>query len=164
MGRVIRTPRNVYILDELQGEKCCIGQIDEGCLWHKRLCHLSFCILVKSNRTQVERYAQNFKTNKHYLRILPIWETNKLQVKIILNIKTTRAFSCVSMYTNNNTNPTRWKVFYFLYWWLYRMIWVSFLREKLKALETFTSFKALVENETILRIKCLRLDRGGEFT
>ena len=28
----------------------------------------------------------------------------------------------------------------------------------------FKAFKALVENETNLKIKCLRLDNGGEFT
>jgi transposase InsO family protein len=45
-----------------------------------------------------------------------------------------------------------------------RMVWVSFLKEKSEALDTFKSFKALVENESDLRIKCLRSDRGGEFT
>ena len=28
----------------------------------------------------------------------------------------------------------------------------------------FKDFKALVENETTLKIKCLRSDNGGEFT
>jgi hypothetical protein len=45
-----------------------------------------------------------------------------------------------------------------------RMTWVSFLRNKSEAFEKFKSFKALVENETDLKIKCLRSDNGGEFT
>ena len=45
-----------------------------------------------------------------------------------------------------------------------RMIWVAFLREKCEALEKLKSFKAMAENETSLKIKCLRSDRGGEFT
>jgi transposase InsO family protein len=45
-----------------------------------------------------------------------------------------------------------------------RMTWVTFLKEKYEAFEKFKSFKALVENETDLKIKCLRSDRGGEFT
>lgn len=44
------------------------------------------------------------------------------------------------------------------------MVWVFFLKEKSEVLYTFKSFKILVENESDLRIKCLRLDRGGEFT
>jgi hypothetical protein len=45
-----------------------------------------------------------------------------------------------------------------------RMAWVKFLKEKSKAFEKFKAFKALVENETSLKIKCLRSDRGGELT
>jgi hypothetical protein len=44
-----------------------------------------------------------------------------------------------------------------------RMTWVMFLKEKYEAFEKFKAFKALVENETDLKIKCLRSDRGGEF-
>jgi len=44
-----------------------------------------------------------------------------------------------------------------------RMTWVSFLRNKFEAFEKFKSFKALVENDTDLKIKCLRSDNGGEF-
>jgi hypothetical protein len=36
-----------------------------------------------------------------------------------------------------------------------------FLKEKYEAFEKFKSFKALAENETYLKIKCLRSDRGG---
>lgn len=37
VGKVIMAPGNVYILDEIQGEKCYIRQNDEGWLRHKRL-------------------------------------------------------------------------------------------------------------------------------
>ena len=45
-----------------------------------------------------------------------------------------------------------------------RMTWVTFLKEKSKEFEKFKAFKALVENEIDFKIKCLRSDRGGEFT
>ena len=45
-----------------------------------------------------------------------------------------------------------------------RMMWVSFLKENSKAFEQFKIFKNRVENEFDVKIKCLRLDRGGEFT
>jgi len=45
-----------------------------------------------------------------------------------------------------------------------RMAWVCFLKEKLEALNKFKAFKTLVENEKETKIKCPRLDNGGEFT
>ena len=46
----------------------------------------------------------------------------------------------------------------------FRMMWVAFLKEKSEAFEKFKIFKAKVENESRLKLKCLRSDRGGEFT
>ena len=40
----------------------------------------------------------------------------------------------------------------------------SFLKKKSEAFECFKIYKELVENETDLKIKCLRSDNGGEFT
>ena len=42
--------------------------------------------------------------------------------------------------------------------------WVYFLFEKSEAFSLFKNFKSLVEKETGTYIKCLRTDRGGEFT
>lgn len=46
----------------------------------------------------------------------------------------------------------------------YRMAWARFIKEKLEALDKFKAFKVMDENEINLKIKCLRSDRGGEFT
>ena len=45
-----------------------------------------------------------------------------------------------------------------------RMMWVAFLKEKFEAFDKFKIFKNRVENESNMKIKCLRSDRGGEFT
>jgi hypothetical protein len=45
-----------------------------------------------------------------------------------------------------------------------RMTWASFLRNKYEAFENFEAFKAIVENEIDMKIKCLRSDNGGDFT
>jgi transposase InsO family protein len=45
-----------------------------------------------------------------------------------------------------------------------RMIWVSFLKEKSEDFKKFKDLKAHVENETNIKIKCLRSDNGWEFT
>ena len=44
------------------------------------------------------------------------------------------------------------------------MVWLGLMKHKDEAFEKFQSFKALVENESNYKIKCLRSDRGGEFT
>jgi transposase InsO family protein len=44
------------------------------------------------------------------------------------------------------------------------MTCVCFLKKKSQAFKCFKVFRELVENETILKIKCLRLNNGGEFT
>ena len=41
---------------------------------------------------------------------------------------------------------------------------MTFLKEKSEAFTKFKAFKALVENEANLKIKCLISDNGGEFT
>lgn len=45
-----------------------------------------------------------------------------------------------------------------------RMTWVCFLKEKLEAFEKFKKFRPMIEIEVNLRLKCLRFDRGEEFT
>ena len=41
------------------------------------------------------------------------------------------------------------------------MMWVAFIKEKSEAFEKFKIFKNRVENESGVKIKCLRSDRGG---
>ncbi|KAI5348232.1 hypothetical protein L3X38_001119 [Prunus dulcis] len=45
-----------------------------------------------------------------------------------------------------------------------RMIWVYFLRYKSGALNCFRKFKSMVELQSDYKVKCVRSDRGGEFT
>ena len=44
------------------------------------------------------------------------------------------------------------------------MCWIGLLKHKDEAFEKFKAFNALVENKSNHKIKCLRSDRGGEFT
>ena len=43
-----------------------------------------------------------------------------------------------------------------------RKVWVYFLKNKSDIFETFKKWKAMVETETGLKIKCLRTNNGGE--
>ena len=44
-----------------------------------------------------------------------------------------------------------------------RKTWVCCIRQKSNVFDTFKKWKALVENETGKRLKCLRSDNGGEY-
>ncbi|BBG97487.1 transposable element gene [Prunus dulcis] len=44
-----------------------------------------------------------------------------------------------------------------------RKVWVYFLKHKSEVFEAFKRWKAMVENETGLKIKRLRTDNGGEY-
>ncbi|CAL8178296.1 unnamed protein product [Prunus armeniaca] len=45
-----------------------------------------------------------------------------------------------------------------------RMIWVYFLRYKSDTLNCFRKFKSMVELQSDFKVKCVRSDKGGEFT
>ena len=44
-----------------------------------------------------------------------------------------------------------------------RKVWVYFLKNKSDIFETFKKWKAMVETETGLKVKCLRSDNGREY-
>ena len=44
-----------------------------------------------------------------------------------------------------------------------RRTWIYFLKRKTHVYSQFKEFKALVENQTSKKIKCVRIDNGGEF-
>ena len=44
-----------------------------------------------------------------------------------------------------------------------RMCWIGLLKHKVEAFEKFQIFKALVENELDLKIKCIISEKGGEY-
>ena len=44
-----------------------------------------------------------------------------------------------------------------------RKVWVYFMKKKSEVFGHFKAFKAMVEKETGLQIKCLRSDGGGEY-
>ncbi|GJT75151.1 retrovirus-related pol polyprotein from transposon TNT 1-94 [Tanacetum coccineum] len=45
-----------------------------------------------------------------------------------------------------------------------RKVWVYFLKNKSEVFNTFKKWKAIVENETNLRVKCLKSDNGEEYS
>jgi hypothetical protein len=47
-----RTPKNIYVLNEIGKERCCFGKENESSLWHKRMSHTNFYNLFKLCRKE----------------------------------------------------------------------------------------------------------------
>lgn len=162
-----RTFGNLYTLEETLEGSCLLGQENEQWLWHKRLGHISFENLGKISSKKAIRDIPHiskpinsicascqkgkqtrttFKAKEHYTHSpLELVHTDLCGPMRTQSISGERYFMlCIDDYT--------------------RMTWVLFLKHKSEALERFKAFKNLVENQLERKIKCLRSDRGGEFT
>ena len=59
-----RTPNNIYMLDEIKRERCCLGKEDESWLWHRRMGHIHFGNLIKISKKQAVREMPEIKKPK----------------------------------------------------------------------------------------------------
>jgi hypothetical protein len=50
VATTVRTPNNIYILNEIGKERCCLGRENESWLWHRRMGHMNFDNLVKISK------------------------------------------------------------------------------------------------------------------
>jgi hypothetical protein len=50
-----RTSSNIYVLNKIGNEKCCLGKEDESWLWHRIMGHMHFDNLVKVNKREAVR-------------------------------------------------------------------------------------------------------------
>jgi len=55
VATTIRTLNNIYVLNEIGKEKCCLGKENERGLWHRRMGHINFDNLVKVSRKEEVR-------------------------------------------------------------------------------------------------------------
>jgi transposase InsO family protein len=162
-----RTPSDVYILNIEEEEKCCMSQIDESWLWHKRMGHIGFDNLIKVSKKEVVRdMPKIIKPSNSVCRHCQHGKKTRVRFK-------TKEYSTskpLELVHTDLCGPTRTKSMQGEHYFILfiddytRMTWVSFLKEKSEAFKKFKAFKAHVENETDLKIKCLRSDNGGEFT
>jgi hypothetical protein len=118
VAKEIRTPNNVYILDEINGEKCFMGKTYESWLWHKRMGHMNFDNLVKINTKQAVRDMPKItKPSNIICKQCQAWKTIKgeLQDKGIYNIQAIGTCAYRSLWTNKNKKSARRKLFYVTY-------------------------------------------------
>jgi hypothetical protein len=164
--KAIRTPNNIYILNEIENERCCLGNGDESWLWHRRMGHMHFDNFVKINiKEMVRKIPKISKPSNTMSRHCQHGKQTRTEFKTN-EYSTTKPLDIVH---TDLCEPMRKKglngeqYFMLLIDDYTRMVGVCFLKKKSEAFKCFRILKEMVENEIDLKIKCLRSDNGVEF-
>ena len=133
--------------------------VDESWLWHRRMGHLKFENLLKVSKKGAIR---DFKKIVKPLKLVCKHCQHGKQTKASFKAKEhTTSHPLEIVHTDlcgqTITKSLQGEYYFMLFIDDYtRMTWVTFLKQKSEAFEKFKIFKAKVENETNLKIKCLR--------
>jgi hypothetical protein len=129
--------------------------------------HMNFNNLVKLRTKQAIRDMSKItKTSSIFYKQCQHGKQSRVRFKR----KEYATSKSLELVHTNLCGPSRTKILqgerYFMLFIDYytRKTWVTFLINKFEAFENFKEFKALVENETDLKIKCLRSNNGVELT
>ncbi|GLJ31052.1 hypothetical protein SUGI_0621390 [Cryptomeria japonica] len=158
-----KTEGNIFHLHESE-KICLIDKIDESWLWHRRTCHVNFDSLIKLSSTHVVRDLPNIV--KPVNLVCKECQLGK-QTRISFKNKHHTLDGLLDLVHIELCGPTNVRsvkgdrYFMLLIDDYSRIMWVVFLKEKSKAFEKFKIFKAKVEIESGLKLKCLRSNRGG---
>ena len=143
--------------------KCLVAKVDDGWLWHKIFCHIKFDSIVKTSSMFVVRDLSKI-----------VKPTNTICKECVLAKHNRASFPSKKFTTiakleiahTDLSGPTKTKGFYGKRYFMIivddfsRMMWVAFLKEKYEAFDKFKIFKNRDENESSMKTKCLRSDRG----
>jgi transposase InsO family protein len=136
-------------------------------LWHARLGHVSYHKLkVMMNKSLVKGIPQlECREDKVYVGCqygkahqLP-YQESKFRAKEPLELVHSDVFGRVKQ---SSIKGMRYMVTFIDDF--SRYVWVFFMKEKSETLSKFIEFRMKVENEVGRKIKCLRIDNGGEYT
>jgi hypothetical protein len=50
-----RTSSNIYVLTEIENEKCCLGKENESGIWNRIMCHIHFDNFFKVSKKEAVR-------------------------------------------------------------------------------------------------------------
>ncbi|CAJ2659262.1 unnamed protein product [Trifolium pratense] len=143
-----------------------VSKEDWSQLWHDRYAHLSvkgLNVLAKKNMVdglpvlkEIEYKCEDCLTGKQHREVIPkqaVWRANE-------RLELVHSDICGPINPTSNGGNR-----YFITFTddFSRKTWIYFLKEKSSALDTFKTFKVLVEKESGCAIQCLRTDRGGEY-
>ena len=135
-------------------------------VWHERFGHLSYPILLEMQKTgmvahlpalsKVQEPCEACMMGKQQRKAFP--HESSYRAKAPLQLVHADLSGKASIQALGGCN------YYMLIVDDYsRYMWVYFLRDKAEALGKFKQWQKMVENESGLKVKKLRMDRGGEF-
>ncbi|GAU16044.1 hypothetical protein TSUD_339150 [Trifolium subterraneum] len=171
-GLIVSTPMTVnrmyVLLAPVMLPNCLkITHESEEHLWHSRYGHLSFKglhALAKREMVkglpllqETQELCSDCITSKHQRDSIP----KSSSWRATTNLQLVHSDICGPLNPPSNGGCRYFITFTDDY---SRKTWTYPLKEKSSAFEVFKRFKALVEKESSNFIKCLRTDRGGEFT
>jgi hypothetical protein len=128
---------NVYVLDEVKGEKCCMGKLNESWLCHRRMGHIKFDNLVKLSKTQAIKNMSRIskptdticKPCQHGKRTRLSFKKKEYSTSNSLELVHTYLWGAARTQTLKGESN-----FMLLIDDYTRMTWVTFLKEKIEAL------------------------------
>jgi len=162
----IRTPNDLYVFEEGQ-QQCYLSKNVEHWLWNQRLGHLSFSQIREACKYQAVHGLPDIRISDN--TICKSCQFGK-QTKTNFPEKegsTRRPLELVHTDVCGpfRTRSPRGEGYIILFIDEFSMmVWIGLMKHKDEAFEKLKSFKALDENKSDHKIKCLRFDRGGEFT
>ena len=163
-----KTSRNMYKMMININERCNLveEEASEAWLWHKRFCHQSFYTLQDMIRGDLVKGPPQFRNPN----VVCAHCISGKHSRTSFSSSSYRALSVLELLQMDICGPINpqtlgGKRYFFLIVDDYsRCMWVALLKEKSEALEQFKKFKTMAEAEKGVKIKCIRSDRGGEFT
>ncbi|GAU26636.1 hypothetical protein TSUD_102440 [Trifolium subterraneum] len=169
---------DVYYLPELKNNLLSIAPVmlpsyfqttsqDESHLWHCRYGHLSFKGLNALAKREMVKGLPMIKDNQTVCSDCVVSKQHRDSFPKGTSWRATTKLELIHSDICGPINPTsNGGNRYFITFTddLTRKTWTYPLKDKASAFECFKKFKALVEKESNCAIKCLRTDRGEEFT
>ncbi|CAJ2654342.1 unnamed protein product [Trifolium pratense] len=144
-----------------------VTKTEETELWHKRYAHLSIKGLRVLNKKHMVKGLPELKDTEEKCSDCLSGKQHRENIPKQANWRASEVLELIHSdicgpITPKSNGGNR----YFLTFTddFSRKTWTYIIQEKSCAFSMFKKFKSLVENESSCLIKCLRTDRGGEFT
>lgn len=166
IGKGDQTRSNLFYLD-MENVSCFVAKFDDVWLWHKRLCHVNFDNLLNISKMKKVRGLPKLKKPDNIMcKLCQLGKMTRSSFKS----KTYTSKEVLELVHTDLCGPIEVlsykgdKYIMFLVDDYSRMMTIMFLKKKSDSFQMFKWYVARVEKETGKSLKCLRSDRGGEFT
>lgn len=155
--------------EERSRQQQCLQVITEDTprLWHEQYRHLSHRGMKTLQSKGMVRGLPDFDTQKFTCSDCLVGKQPRCPIPKKSTWRAKEVLECIHSDICGPISPTSINGLRYILCFIddySRKAWVYFLKEKSDAFNQFKLFKKRVETETGKNIKCLRTDRGGEYT